>query len=161
MHRTTGHGRIMVESFVKIPQCPWCSSLFSTVATARQHVRNSFMGGNCVTDRGITPIKVSQDQSQGDYECQICQKTLKGNDEYNRHVQTHVSPPECITLFSDQTISPHIAPTRIGNVCSLLEVRSFGHFGDGFPVSFLQLILAVVRHGVRRNFLLQLARRQW
>ena len=93
--RGNGHGRITVESLVCTAQCPWCASFFSSVASARQHVRHAFTNQHCDTDRSVVPQIHSNDFEVC---CNLCDESFESPQLYNWHVRQHVAPPGSITL---------------------------------------------------------------
>jgi hypothetical protein len=77
--------------YVQSNQCPFCSSVFRTIATARQHVKFSFVRGYCAVDKSVTSRTVlNVDQP---YSCPDCEIMLNDLVEYNIHIRMHVEPP--------------------------------------------------------------------
>lgn len=88
------HGIPHIVSAVICPQCPICYSKFSSAASARQHIRNSFTTGHCPVDQASRPI-TSLPQLR-EITCMFCaydgfDNVLRDLHSYNVHIRDHLS----------------------------------------------------------------------
>ena len=75
-----------VQQLAVTNQCPFCSSSFSSLLSARQHVRHAVTYGACHVDRSYMPIPVKQ---VTDISCIVCNNSYANVDQYNWHVTLH------------------------------------------------------------------------
>ena len=83
-------------SLVTEPVCPWCSSCFSSLQAARNHVDHSMRFGTCHTDAAVHIVK--HFQTKKEMICKMCGEEFDDILVYNRHIRQYARSPEFIEL---------------------------------------------------------------
>jgi len=95
---TNGHtqyDRVHIESMVVTNMCPFCETVLSSIASAKQHVRNALMSGSCAVDKNLIPHAVCKPIHTS---CPICQIQFSNINHYHTHVITHFGSPDIVPL---------------------------------------------------------------
>ena len=81
------HGAdIHASSLVVTNQCPFCSSSFSSVASAKNHFRRAVQSGRCLADRAFLGGEVTPVHG---IVCKLCEQNFADHSCYHWHLRSH------------------------------------------------------------------------
>ena len=103
------HGtEVHAATLVVTNQCPFCSSAFSSIASAKNHFRRALFHGRCIADSAFLPVEVTPCY---DVICPLCDSAFADHYAYHWHVRSHFPDLQhSIELLdtSGLTFPPHI-----------------------------------------------------
>ena len=71
--------------------CPFCMTVFRSIATAKNHVMRSFIHGKCSADQAIKPTELKEISNVN---CVFCDEQFHEIYQYCWHIRKHIYPAE-------------------------------------------------------------------
>ena len=129
--------RFHVNSLVATNMCPFCYSPFSFWMTACQHLRIAYQRNCCKTDCAFMHQGVEE---KSNIDCQVCGEICEIHIyiyTHARHIRTHVTPPQHISLNTHHhrpTTHPHNKnhndDNDINTLLNKITANTARHFGS-------------------------------